>query len=187
MKYLLYSLIYAPLVFAYFNKWGGVSVKKDLKYAYDVCRYYRNENEFRMFLDLLWHFPEWRALFIFRLGRKGRLLRLIYPNRINFHIGCAELGGGFFPQHAYATYINANSVGERCQVWQNVTIGVKESGGGRPSIGNNVKIYTGAVVLGDITIGNNVIIGANAVVTKSVPDNSIAVGVPAIFKPIQKV
>lgn len=30
-----------------------------------------------------------------------------------------------------------------------------------------------------ITISNNVIIGANAVVTKDIPNNSIAVGVPA--------
>lgn len=40
-------------------------------------------------------------------------------------------------------------------------------------------IGAGAVILGDIYIGDNSIIGANAVVTHSVPENSIAVGVPA--------
>ncbi|MNC78822.1 Serine acetyltransferase [compost metagenome] len=48
--------------------------------------------------------------------------------------------------------------------------------------GNNVDIGTGAKVLGSIRIGNNVIIGANAVVLVDVPDNSLAVGVPAIIK-----
>ena len=58
-------------------------------------------------------------------------------------------------------------------------IGKKYSGGEFPTIGNNVKISTGACVLGDIRIGNNVTIGANAVVLKDIPDNCIAVGVPA--------
>lgn len=51
--------------------------------------------------------------------------------------------------------------------------------GEAPHIGNNVMIGAGAVILGDIYIGDNSIIGANAVVTHSVPENSIAVGVPA--------
>lgn len=40
-------------------------------------------------------------------------------------------------------------------------------------------IGAGAVILGNIRIGNNVRIGANAVVTHDIPDNSVAVGVPA--------
>lgn len=40
-------------------------------------------------------------------------------------------------------------------------------------------IGAGAVILGNIHIGNNVRIGANAVVTHDIPDNSVAVGVPA--------
>lgn len=53
---------------------------------------------------------------------------------------------------------------------------------GVPKIGNNVQIGCGAVIIGNVTIGNNVYIGANAVVLKDVPDNSIAVGVPAKIK-----
>ena len=51
-----------------------------------------------------------------------------------------------------------------------------------PVFGNNVDIGTGAKILGSIRIGNNVIIGANAVVLMDVPDNSLAVGVPAVIK-----
>jgi serine O-acetyltransferase len=46
-----------------------------------------------------------------------------------------------------------------------------------------VDIGAGAKLLGNITIGNNVSIGANAVVICNVPDNHLAVGVPAVLKP----
>ena len=51
-----------------------------------------------------------------------------------------------------------------------------------PVMGNNVDIGAGAKVLGNIRIGNNVVIGANAVVLTDVPDDSVAVGVPATIK-----
>ena len=34
-------------------------------------------------------------------------------------------------------------------------------------------------VLPGVTIGNNVVVGAGAVVSKDIPDNSLAIGVPA--------
>lgn len=50
---------------------------------------------------------------------------------------------------------------------------------GKVEIGNNVWVGDGAVILAGVTIGNNSVIGANAVVTKNIPDNAVAVGVPA--------
>lgn len=50
------------------------------------------------------------------------------------------------------------------------------------TIGNNVYIGQNAMVLPGVQIGNNVIIGAGAIVTHNIPDNSIAVGVPATVK-----
>jgi acetyltransferase-like isoleucine patch superfamily enzyme len=47
------------------------------------------------------------------------------------------------------------------------------------NIGDNVEIGSHAVILPGVTIGNNATIGAGAVVVRDVPDNSIAVGVPA--------
>ena len=46
-------------------------------------------------------------------------------------------------------------------------------------IGNNVYIGYGAMIMPGVTIGNNVLIGAGAIVTKDIPDNSVAVGIPA--------
>ena len=46
-------------------------------------------------------------------------------------------------------------------------------------VGDNVYFGNNVIVLPVVTIGNNVVIGAGAVVSKDVPDNSLAVGVPA--------
>ena len=50
---------------------------------------------------------------------------------------------------------------------------------GTITIGNNVYIGMGVIVLPNVTIGNNVIIGAGSIVTKDIPDNSVAIGIPA--------
>lgn len=76
------------------------------------------------------------------------------------------------------------SFGDDCIIRNGVTVGLKNiEEKTAPKIGNGVNIGTGAKLLGNITIGNNVDIGANAVVITSVPDNSIAVGIPARFIP----
>jgi acetyltransferase-like isoleucine patch superfamily enzyme len=46
-------------------------------------------------------------------------------------------------------------------------------------VGDNVFIGNNAIILPGVSIGNNCIIGAGAVVTRDIPDNSVAVGVPA--------
>jgi acetyltransferase-like isoleucine patch superfamily enzyme len=46
-------------------------------------------------------------------------------------------------------------------------------------VGNDVYIGNNVIILPGVTIGNNVVIGAGAVVTKDIPGNSVAVGVPA--------
>lgn len=50
---------------------------------------------------------------------------------------------------------------------------------GKISIGNNVHIGTNSIIMPNVHIGNNCIVGCGAVVTKNIPDNSVAVGVPA--------
>ena len=48
-----------------------------------------------------------------------------------------------------------------------------------PKIGDNCILTCGAKIIGGITIGNNVLIGAGAVVTNDIPDDGVAVGIPA--------
>ena len=46
------------------------------------------------------------------------------------------------------------------------------------SIGNDVWIKGNTVILPGIKIGNNVIIENGSIITKNIPDNSFASGVP---------
>jgi serine O-acetyltransferase len=55
-----------------------------------------------------------------------------------------------------------------------------------PTIGKNVRIGTGARVLGPINVGDGALVGANAVVLQDVPPNATAVGVPARVIPARK-
>ena len=46
-------------------------------------------------------------------------------------------------------------------------------------IGSGCFIGSGAIILGRVTIGDNVIIGAGAVVSRDIPGQCVAAGIPA--------
>lgn len=46
------------------------------------------------------------------------------------------------------------------------------------TIGNNVWLGAGCIILAGVEIGDNSVIGAGSVVTKNIPSNVVAVGVP---------
>jgi UDP-perosamine 4-acetyltransferase len=56
---------------------------------------------------------------------------------------------------------------------------------GRCVVGPESEIGAGAVVLPDVEVGSRAVVGAGAVVTRSVPPNTIVVGVPARVQPAQ--
>jgi serine O-acetyltransferase len=92
------------------------------------------------------------------------------------------IGPGLYVPHPVGTVVMARRLGTRVTLVSGVTIGMRK-GHAFPAIGDDVYIGAGARVLGDITIGDRVSIGANAVVTKDVPSDSVAVGVPATVRP----
>lgn len=97
----------------------------------------------------------------------------------------AQIGRRFTIEHFGGIIIHNNAViGDDVIIRQGVTIGNKSLDAPleAPVIGNRVSIGAGAKILGGITIGDDVQIGANAVVINDVPENSIAVGVPAVVK-----
>lgn len=139
--------------------------------------------------------PEELAVHIYHLQRmiaenygeeeyKDLLRMLSYLMRMYTQIEIyytAEIGTGLKIVHGLGTVIGARvKLGENVEIYQNVTLGDKKDGTrGRPTIGNNVKIYAGSIVLGNIVIGDNCIIGANSLVMNSFPEGSIIVGTPA--------
>jgi serine O-acetyltransferase len=96
----------------------------------------------------------------------------------------ATIGRNFVIDHFGGIIVSGFAVfGDGCRIRNGVVVGLKNVDEPcAPVIGNNVDIGAGAKLLGPIRIGNNVIVGANAVVITDVPDNCIAVGVPAIIK-----
>ncbi len=95
-----------------------------------------------------------------------------------------EVGDNFLIDHFGGIVISGYAkFGDNCRIRNGVVVGLKNVAEPcAPQIGNNVDIGAGAKILGNIKIGNNVNIGANSVVLTDVPDNAIAVGVPAVIK-----
>lgn len=83
----------------------------------------------------------------------------------------------FFP-HPYNIFIGKGvKIGERCSIYQNVTIGANHNK--YPVLGDNCIVFPASTIVGNIEIGDNVVVGANSFVNKSFQSNSIIGGSPA--------
>ena len=99
---------------------------------------------------------------------------------IEIHPG-AVIGPGFFIDHGMGVVIGETAeVGADVTLYHGVTLGGTSLARGKrhPTLHDRVVVGAGAKILGAITIGEDSRIGANAVVVKSVPPNSVVVGVP---------
>jgi serine O-acetyltransferase len=129
-------------------------------------------------------FHRWAyILYKLRIPVLPRLISQIsrFLTQIEIHPG-AKVGKRFFIDHGNGVVIGETAeIGENVTIFQGVTLGGtgKEKGKRHPTIGNNVVIGAGAIILGAIHIGDNARIGAGAVVTKSVPPDSTVVGNPS--------
>ncbi len=99
---------------------------------------------------------------------------------IEIHPG-ARIGHAVFIYHGMGVVIGETSeVGNRCLVYQGVTLGGtgKEHGKRHPTLAENVVVGAGAKVLGAIQVGANTRIGAGSVVVMDVEADSTVVGIP---------
>lgn len=176
MLFTFYKIFLVPHLVVYHTSAHKKTIDKDLE------RWASAKGLQQSKTSLLLHFlasaPDFRTLFYFRTRSfVSHFLNIYCRKQALFTIDVTtKLGGGVLTGHPYCTILNADSIGENLYVNHLVTVG--EVNGKRPTIGHNVSIYTGAIVIGDIQIGNNVKIGAGAVVVKSVPDNCVVVGNP---------
>ncbi len=151
--------------------------------------------------DRNWGAQGFWAMVVYRFGRwrysvkpamLRKLLSLIYHVLLKLvqiltgiDFPCeVEVGRNFVIDHFGGIVISGYAkFGDNCRIRNGVVVGIRRvEERSAPTIGNDVDIGSGAKILGPIRIGNNVLIGANAVVICDVPDNSIAVGVPAVVK-----
>ncbi len=133
------------------------------------------------------------------LGAKGEGTFLQGP--VTFHYGChTEIGKRTFINFNFTVQDDAKvTIGNDCNFGPNVTIvtpvhpmiaaerkAVTDSDGkekrlcyAKPvKIGNDCWLGAGVTVCPGVTIGNGCVIGAGSVVTRDIPDNSFAAGVP---------
>ncbi len=160
------------------------SLKEDLNFFMESDPAVDNERE------VLLAYPGYRAISSYRIAHQiynlGYKLeaRLISEGAhsytgIDIH-PAAQLASPFFIDHGTGIVIGETTIsGKNLKLYQGVTLGAlslkcgsKLKGCKRhPTIGENVVIYAGASLLGDIKVGNNVTIGSNVFITESIPDN----------------
>lgn len=152
-------------------------------------------------LEMLLCYPGFHALILHRgahwLYRRNLFLlaRLIstlnrFLTGIEIHPG-AMIGERVFIAHGLGVVIGETAiVGDGTLIYQGVTLGGtgKEKEKRHPTLGKNVVVGPGAKVLGNIEIGDNVYIGTESVVLRNVPENSLAIGIPAriVYSPLEQ-
>lgn len=154
---------------AYNGKWGAQGFWVMVVYRYGRWRYTVRPAIIRKFFSLIY-----------------RVLYKSVQILTGIELPCeTEVGRNFVIDHFGGVIISGYAkFGDNCRIRNGVVVGLRHLSDTRaPVIGNNVDIGAGAKLLGPIHVGNNVLIGANAVVLIDVPDDSIAVGVPATVRP----
>jgi serine O-acetyltransferase len=163
---------------------------KNIKY--DINNIIKNDPAARSKFEVLLLYPSIHVMINYRIANKLYNRKMFFMARlisqlsrlftgIEIHPG-AKIGKGLFIDHGMGVVIGETSeIGDNVTIYHGVTLGgVGHSCGKRhPTIGNNVLIGSGAKVLGPVVVGDGAKIGANAVVTRDIPCNSTAVGIPA--------
>lgn len=161
---------------------NGDVIKEDL--LRNIKQFLHKENlSFLNFCELLTFYVMVRNIFYARVAYRHHYYAKVLsvfarPLPLLDISSTAEIGGGLIVQHGYATIIAPRKIGKKCWVNQGVTIGYTNDDD-CPTLGDNVTVYAGAKILGDVHVGNNVVVAANAVVVKDVEDNCVVGGVPA--------
>ncbi len=107
--------------------------------------------------------------------------------------GNIQVYGGFINRNTTIVSMESITIESKVTIGPNVCIydhdhNMNNTDGKQPYISSPVKIKSGAwigagaIILKGVTIGSNSIISAGAVVTKNIPDNTCAMGIPARIK-----
>lgn len=129
------------------------------------------------FITFMTFTPEFRNVFYLRCGLKALLFSPLCPRLATLDITCPDIGPGLFIQHGENTFVTAERIGANCSIGRHVVVGFSNETD-TPTIGDNVRIFAGAKIIGRIKIGDNATIGLNTVITHDVPTNATMLGVP---------
>lgn len=107
-------------------------------------------------------------------------LRVVQTSMFGVELGNdVTLGHGVYFVHPSAVVIGGDAfVGNRVRFMGSNTVGTAKDNG-YPILEDDVTVGAGARILGPVRIGARAVIGANAVVTRDVPADHVAIGMPA--------
>ena len=88
------------------------------------------------------------------------------------------VGKGLHIVHGNGVYLNCDYIGDNFTVYQGVTLGTNHEL--RPTILNNVTVYTNSVVCGGITLHDGCTVGALSYLDKDVESGVLVAGIPAV-------
>ncbi len=165
--------------------------------AEDVRTVFARDPAARSLLEVLVCYPGLHAIWLHRIAHRICCWRLRLLARFISHISRfltgieihpgATIGRRVFIDHGSAVVIGETSeIGDDVLLYQGVVLGGTslEKKKRHPTIGHNVVIGAGAILLGAISIADGARIGAGSVVVHDVPLGTTVVGVPA--RPVAK-
>lgn len=95
----------------------------------------------------------------------------------------AVIGKGLKMCHPTSIVITNATIGENLTIFQNCTIGQKYAGKAGydkvPHIGNNVTMYAGSSIIGDVKVADNVVLAAHSCLVSDALIAGIYAGCPA--------
>lgn len=159
--------------------------QKDLEFFYECDPAADSLDEIKL------TYPGYKAILLYRIAHilyeKNQKLeaRIVAEHAhsvtgIDIHPG-AKIGSPFFIDHGTGIVIGETTIIGNCvRLYQGVTLGALSPKQGQkikgvkrhPTILDNVTIYAGATLLGDIKIGENTVIGGGVFITEDIPSNS---------------
>lgn len=182
-------LIRCARIWAYPLWWVGIHSDAADAIAEDVAWWMRciddddllRLDHYSRFSYLAGALTEFRTLVHFRLRSTPLLLqmvmRAVYRPARTLTLEANRIGPGLFIQHGVGTIVTAESIGRHCWINQQVTIG--HDARGRPTLGDDVRVGAGAIVIGPVTLHDGAVVGANATVIHDVPPGTTVVAPPA--------
>jgi serine O-acetyltransferase len=189
LRMMISSVRLVPHIIIFLNSSNASTIKADIARWAEILELREARNQFdltMLFISLMTFLPEYRNLFYLRVGLWSRAFAWMCPRLWDLDIGRTDIGPGLFIQHGNSTFISARKIGDNCWIGRHVVIGFSNDTD-RPTLGNNVRIFAGAKLIGNVTIGDNATVGLNTVVIDNVPANATVLGVPGriIWKPKQ--
>jgi serine O-acetyltransferase len=167
----------------------------------DTKTVFREDPAARNMAEVLLCYSGLHAIWIHRFSywlwvRKLKILARLFSQFGRFLTGveihpAARIGDRFFIDHGMGVVIGETAqIGNDVLIYQGVVLGgvSQEKTKRHPTLGNNVVVGAGAILLGPIKVGDGARIGAGSVVINDVPENATVVGVPgrAILPTVSK-